>query len=286
MAQAAEHLGIPDLGLERLGGANPSVARLSAAELERILDYSEALLSARDSDAFSMHLQSIADWLELDRMLVAYGRGRPDAESARILSVREHPGWMSYYMRERLYEIDPVLARAEAGAKCFSKERLLRFDSCENGLPTAQRIRARRLVNVAFDFRRAAHGLAGGIGISEKSKLFYTVVPQDRRQSHEDSRLAALLVRLMPSVHAGLTLLDVCDPLRNTRTCPELSPKERKTLVLLAEGCKDREIALRMQIVEATVRFYLKSIFAKLGAENRTHAVSIAHRLGLTGGES
>jgi DNA-binding CsgD family transcriptional regulator len=284
MAHAAEQLDVLVRGLARHREIS-ATAPLSAAELGRVLDYSEALLCAPDAEVFMTLLQSVADWLELDKMLVAYGRDRHDIERARILSVREQPGWMRLYMRERFHEVDPLLAHADAGVNCFAAQPLLRFDSYASGLPLELRIRVRRLADAATDFRRADHGLAGAIGEEGKSKLFYTVVPQDRRQSHESSRLAALLGRLLPSIHAGLALLEVRDPLRIECSGPALSTKERETLALLAEGCNDREIASRLRIVEATVRFHLKRIFAKLGAQNRTHAVSIAHRLGLTSAE-
>lgn len=256
---------------------------LSATDLGRVLDFSEGLLSATDVATFTAQLQAVADWLELDKVLVAYGRHRQDVNNARVLDVREQPGWMRLYLRERFHEVDPVLAHAEAGHRCFAVQPLLRFESYASGLPFELRQRVRQLANAAMDFRRADHGLAGAIGDVGKPRLFFSVVPQDRRQSLADSRLSHLLRRLMPSVHAGMALLELRQPLRQALPVPELSPKERETLMLLAEGCNDREIAVRLRIVEATVRFHLKQIFAKLGAQNRTHAVSIAHRLGLAG---
>ncbi len=60
-----------------------------------------------------------------------------------------------------------------------------------------------------------------------------------------------------------------------------LTPREMQVLRLLAEGDANRIIAQRMFVSEATVKTHLRSISAKLGAENRTHAVAIARRLGL-----
>lgn len=55
-------------------------------------------------------------------------------------------------------------------------------------------------------------------------------------------------------------------------------------LTLLAEGHANRVIADRMFVSESTVKTHLRSISAKLGAENRTHAVALARRLGLLSG--
>ena len=51
--------------------------------------------------------------------------------------------------------------------------------------------------------------------------------------------------------------------------------------MLLAEGHANRVIARRLFVTESTVKTHLRSISAKLGATNRTHAVAIARRRGL-----
>ena len=60
-----------------------------------------------------------------------------------------------------------------------------------------------------------------------------------------------------------------------------LTPKEVRVLLQLAEGHSNRVIAERMFVSESTVKTHLRSINAKLCAENRTHAVAIARRLGI-----
>ncbi|MCX7790680.1 MAG: response regulator transcription factor [Chloroflexaceae bacterium] len=60
-----------------------------------------------------------------------------------------------------------------------------------------------------------------------------------------------------------------------------LTPRETEVLTLLSEGLPNKQIALRLQISEHTVKFHIASIFAKLGAASRTEAVSIGARQGL-----
>lgn len=60
-----------------------------------------------------------------------------------------------------------------------------------------------------------------------------------------------------------------------------LSPREKEVLGLVAEGLSDREISGRLFIAERTVRYHLTSVFAKLGAHNRTQAVRFAEEQGL-----
>jgi len=57
-----------------------------------------------------------------------------------------------------------------------------------------------------------------------------------------------------------------------SRTGP-LRPSERVFLRLLAEGRAYREIASRMQISINTVRDHVRSVYRKLGVNNRTQAV-------------
>ncbi len=60
-----------------------------------------------------------------------------------------------------------------------------------------------------------------------------------------------------------------------------LTPRELEVLDVLSQGLSNRAIAARLQISEHTVKFHISSIFAKLGAENRTDAVRQGVRAGL-----
>ncbi len=57
----------------------------------------------------------------------------------------------------------------------------------------------------------------------------------------------------------------------------ELTPREHEVLQELAQGFANKQIAYTLNITERTVKFHLNSIFQKLGAHNRTEAVSIAY---------
>jgi len=60
-----------------------------------------------------------------------------------------------------------------------------------------------------------------------------------------------------------------------------LSPREHEVLQLMARGLKNKEIAAELIIGERTVKFHVSSILGKLGAGNRTEAVTMALQQGL-----
>jgi NarL family two-component system response regulator LiaR len=61
----------------------------------------------------------------------------------------------------------------------------------------------------------------------------------------------------------------------------DLTEREREVLALLAKGRSNQEIAQRLSISEATVRFHVGNVLSKLEVGNRTEAVQVAfkHRL-------
>lgn len=59
---------------------------------------------------------------------------------------------------------------------------------------------------------------------------------------------------------------------------PELSSRQREILNAIATGLTNKEIAATLSVRKDTVEDYLRMLFSKLGAANRTEAVSIALR--------
>ncbi len=60
-----------------------------------------------------------------------------------------------------------------------------------------------------------------------------------------------------------------------------LTKRELEVLTLLAKGMPNKEIAAHLVITERTAKFHVTSIISKLGATNRTEAVSLAAQKGL-----
>jgi DNA-binding NarL/FixJ family response regulator len=68
------------------------------------------------------------------------------------------------------------------------------------------------------------------------------------------------------------------------RTATDFEPltgREMEVLRLLAQGKSNKEIAAKLVITERTAKFHVSSIMGKLGAANRTEAVTLAAGQGL-----
>jgi len=60
----------------------------------------------------------------------------------------------------------------------------------------------------------------------------------------------------------------------------QLSERELDVLRWVAEGCSNKAVGSRLAISEDTVKNHMRTILSKLGANDRTHAVTIAIRRG------
>jgi DNA-binding NarL/FixJ family response regulator len=94
-------------------------------------------------------------------------------------------------------------------------------------------------------------------------------------------------------VHAGNSLLKPIVASRLLRQVSQqhttsvsgvhaLTARELEVLRLLMRGLQNKEIASELVVTERTVKFHVSSILMKLGAGNRTEAVAIASKQGIT----
>jgi DNA-binding NarL/FixJ family response regulator len=60
-----------------------------------------------------------------------------------------------------------------------------------------------------------------------------------------------------------------------------LTPREIEVLTAVARGLSNAEIGRRLFIGEATVKTHLLRVFAKLGVDDRTRAVTVAMERGI-----
>jgi DNA-binding NarL/FixJ family response regulator len=91
------------------------------------------------------------------------------------------------------------------------------------------------------------------------------------------------LLAVIRSVHTGKRHVpaEVAALLAEHLGEEDLTTRELQVLQLIRDGCKNKQIAGQLSISENTVNFHIKNIVDKLGANDRTHAVTIAFRRGL-----
>jgi DNA-binding NarL/FixJ family response regulator len=91
------------------------------------------------------------------------------------------------------------------------------------------------------------------------------------------------LLAVIRAVHDGRRLVsaEVAAVLAEHLGDEALTPRELDVLQLIRDGHKNKQVADRLSISENTVNFHIKNIVGKLGANDRTHAVTIAVRRGL-----
>lgn len=83
-------------------------------------------------------------------------------------------------------------------------------------------------------------------------------------------------------VHAGRRRIpdEIAKELGEHSLEDALTEREIEVLKMVASGTPNKVIACQLALAEPTVKSHLKNIFQKLGANDRTHAVTIAIRRG------
>lgn len=85
---------------------------------------------------------------------------------------------------------------------------------------------------------------------------------------------------LVTSLLDGLTQIEppLAEPLPDLRV--PLTRRETEVLTLLTAGHGNAEIADRLSITTATVKYHVSNLLRKLGATDRSHAIALAYRMG------
>jgi DNA-binding NarL/FixJ family response regulator len=91
------------------------------------------------------------------------------------------------------------------------------------------------------------------------------------------------LLEVVRAVHAGRRHIppEVAARLAEHLGEEDLTAREVDVLRLIRDGYRNKQIADQLAIAETTVNFHIKNLVDKLGANDRTHAVTIALRRGL-----
>ena len=91
------------------------------------------------------------------------------------------------------------------------------------------------------------------------------------------------LLETIRAVHAGQKRVspEIAAEIAEHAADDALTPREADVLRLVAGGNTNKEIAARLFLTEETVKSHIRNILAKLGANDRTHAVAIGVKRGI-----
>ncbi|MFD4639739.1 response regulator transcription factor [Lentzea sp. NPDC058436] len=90
----------------------------------------------------------------------------------------------------------------------------------------------------------------------------------------------AELVSALRRVHAGERVVAPELAMAAWDSADPLTPRERELLQEVTTGASNADIAVRLNLAEGTVRNYLSTAMAKLGARNRSEAANTARERG------
>jgi two-component system nitrate/nitrite response regulator NarL len=121
--------------------------------------------------------------------------------------------------------------------------------------------------------------LLGAMGLVSKQKAADTVIRAIEKVYAGEVWLDRAMIAsiLNDRVNTSVAADQNVEALRMAK----LTEREREVIRLIGEGIKNRQIAERMYISEATVRHHLTSVFAKLGVADRFELVIYAFQHGL-----
>jgi DNA-binding NarL/FixJ family response regulator len=194
----------------------------------------------------------------------------------RVLIADDHP-----LMRDGLrFMLQPesgieVVAEAADGAECLTKFRQHRPDVAliDLQMPKVDGLRVIGILCGEYDDARfvVLTSFAGDARVSRALNLGASsyLLKTARRDD---------IIRALYDVARGRRYLssDVAQDVATHRGTELLSAREVSVLRLIAAGKKNRVIGEELNVSEQTVKTRIKNILAKLQADDRTHAVSIA----------
>ena len=91
------------------------------------------------------------------------------------------------------------------------------------------------------------------------------------------------LLETIRAVHSGHKRVssEIAAEIAEHATDDALTPREVDVLRLVAQGNANKAVAALLSLTEETVKSHISSILAKLGANDRTHAVAIGLKRGI-----
>jgi DNA-binding NarL/FixJ family response regulator len=204
----------------------------------------------------------------------------PGASTIRILAADDHPliraGLVSFLATEPSLE---VVAEVGNGEEALEKYREIRPDIVlmDLSMPVMDGLTATRAIHDEFpDARVIVLTTYGG------DEDIHRALDAGAMGYLVKDMVAEEVLNVIRTVHAGRRGIPQPIAAKLAEHTPRipLTPRETEVLSLVANGLSNGEVAGRIGRTEGTVKVHLKNILQKLGANDRTEAVTTALRRG------
>ncbi|MEP7076456.1 MAG: response regulator transcription factor [Acidobacteriota bacterium] len=136
------------------------------------------------------------------------------------------------------------------------------------------------VVIAGLDLDSQANALKlGAVGIVQKEQSTKLLLEAIRQTYSGETWLnQVLLSKILERSKSGEKKFD---KLLHRSQNGSLTPRELEVIRFIGEGLKNKSIADRLSITEATVRHHLSSIYGKIGVADRLNLVIVAYQTGL-----
>jgi DNA-binding NarL/FixJ family response regulator len=199
----------------------------------------------------------------------------------RILAVDDHPIFRQGIVRVLAGQADmQLVGEASGGREAIQQFRALRPDITLMDLLMQDMSGVDAVIAIRGEFPEARIIV---LTTYEGDVQILQALKAGARAYLLKSTLHKELLDTIRAVHAGKKSLspEVSYQLAEHATDEALTPGEIDVLRLIAAGTANRQIASQLKISEETVKGRIKNIFAKLNANDRTHAAVIGLKRGI-----
>jgi|SRR5436309_1984415 len=202
-------------------------------------------------------------------------------QTIRVLSVDDHPlirkGIAFILANEPDIEL---VAEAADGNEAVQVYRQLRPDVTlmDLRMPGLDGIAATRAIRAEFPEARII-----ALTMYDGDQDIYRALDAGVRGYLLKEKVHANVVCAVRLVQSGKRLVppEVAERLAEHFPKAALTPRETEVLALVADGLGNKEIAERLGIASGTIKIHVQNILDKLGASDRTQAVTIALHRGI-----
>lgn len=202
-------------------------------------------------------------------------------EQIRVLCVDDHPLVRKGIASLLSTEADMVLAgEASTGREALEQFRRLQPDVTlmDLRLPDLDGVTLTRMIRQEFPEARIL-----ALTSYDGDQDVYSAIEAGVRGYLLKEVVHNEVLRAIRAVHAGKRVLppDVLEKLSEHFPQIALTPREVEVLTFVAQGFANKDIAGRLGTASGTIKMHVQNILGKLGAADRTHAVTIAIQRGI-----